>query len=75
MSFYKEFQQQEQLPEFDKLKMELERLEEQMKELPSEGTGDIDVETVGRQLDEEMKRMGEAIAAAVAHIGELQKRR
>lgn len=56
------------------MKCEMERLEEMMKQLPSEG-GDIDVETVGRQLDEEMKRMGEAISAAVAHIGELQKKR
>ena len=78
LQFFKELPSNEAestLPLVDQLKTELERLEELMKGLPSEGAGDVDVEMVGKQLEEEMKRMGEAIAAAVAHIDELQKKR
>jgi hypothetical protein len=62
--------------ELQAMKREFEQsLEELMKALPSEGAGDLDAETVGKQLEEEMRRMDEAIAAAVAHIDELQKKR
>uniref|UniRef100_A0A183C639 Uncharacterized protein n=1 Tax=Globodera pallida TaxID=36090 RepID=A0A183C639_GLOPA len=60
----------------DTLKTELDRLEALMSALPSSEAGSrggIDVQPVG--LDEEMRRMGEAIATAMAHIGHLQKRR
>ena len=78
--FYKELQADDHclsataLPLAQQIKAELEQLEELMKQLPSENAGDLNVETMGKQLEEEMKRMGEAIAAAVAHIDDLQKR-
>ncbi|KAL7074824.1 hypothetical protein ACQ4LE_006126 [Meloidogyne hapla] len=52
---------------------ELENLETLMIGLPKE-SNDIDVNTVGKQLEEEMNCMTEAIAAAVEHINELQKK-
>lgn len=53
---------------------ELENLENLMLGLPKENV-DLDVNTVGKQLEEEMNCMTEAIAAAVEHINELQKKR
>ncbi|KAI1729960.1 ANTH domain-containing protein [Ditylenchus destructor] len=56
------------------VKPTLEKLEELVKALPSLSAGDIDVEAVGSQLDDEMKRMDSAIQNAVALIEQLQKK-
>ncbi|KAI1717146.1 ANTH domain-containing protein [Ditylenchus destructor] len=56
------------------VKPTLEKLEELVKALPSLSAGDIDVEAVGSQLDDEMKRMDAAIQNAVALIEQLQKK-
>lgn len=56
-----------------KLKDELDGLDKLMKGLPT-SSGDIDVESVGRQLEDEMSRMDAAIQNAVAAIEALQKK-
>ncbi|KAI3419377.1 ILWEQ [Globodera pallida] len=79
VQFYKDFHSDARRTllssDADTLKTELGRLEALMSALPSSEAGSrggIDVQPVG--LDEEMRRMGEAIATAMAHIGDLQKR-
>lgn len=59
----------------EKIKAELEGLEEMLKNLPSANSTELDVEKMDKQLEEEMKRMSEAIAAAVIHIDKLQRKR
>ncbi|KAK0420899.1 hypothetical protein QR680_014953 [Steinernema hermaphroditum] len=55
------------------LKSKLTELERLFDALPT-SSGDIDVEAVGSQLEEEMKRMDAAIQSAVAAIEAIQKK-
>ncbi len=54
------------------VKAELAEMEKLVKALPT-GTGDVDLETVGSQLSEEMRMMEAAIQQAVAKIEQMQK--
>uniref|UniRef100_A0A914LGH2 I/LWEQ domain-containing protein n=1 Tax=Meloidogyne incognita TaxID=6306 RepID=A0A914LGH2_MELIC len=68
------FIKEKTLESLNEIWKELENLENLMLGLPKENV-DLDVNTVGKQLEEEMNCMTEAIAAAVEHINELQKKR
>nr|CAD2175591.1 unnamed protein product [Meloidogyne enterolobii] len=67
------FIKEKNLESLNEIWKELENLENLMLGLPKENV-DLDVNTVGKQLEEEMNCMTEAIAAAVEHINELQKK-
>ncbi|CAG9532817.1 unnamed protein product [Cercopithifilaria johnstoni] len=56
-----------------KLKSSLERLEEMCLNLPA-GSSDVTAEIIGAELEQEMKRMDEAIQKAVQLIEEMQKK-
>ncbi|VDK76351.1 unnamed protein product [Litomosoides sigmodontis] len=58
---------------FTKLKSSLERLEEICLNLPA-GSSDVTAEVIGAELEQEMKRMDEAIQKAVGLIEEMQKK-
>ncbi|KAK6102054.1 ANTH domain family protein [Brugia pahangi] len=57
----------------EKLKNSLERLEEICLNLPV-GSNDVTAEVIGAELEQEMKRMDEAIQKAVELIDEMQKK-
>uniref|UniRef100_A0A914DPV0 Huntingtin interacting protein 1 n=1 Tax=Acrobeloides nanus TaxID=290746 RepID=A0A914DPV0_9BILA len=59
--------------EIPNLRHSMEKLLDLMKSLPTT-SGDVDADTMGRQFEDEMKRMDEAIQNAVAMIEALQKK-
>ncbi|KAL4003324.1 ANTH domain family protein [Acanthocheilonema viteae] len=58
---------------FEKLKSSLERLEEICVNLPA-SSSEVTAEVIGAELEQEMKRMDEAIQKAVESIEEMQKK-
>lgn len=61
------------LQELPNLRHSIEKLLDLMKSLPTT-SGDVDAETMGKQFEDEMRRMDEVIQNAVAMIEALQKK-